>query len=72
MENRKYDGLLVPRLHRLPFSLPLIINETASKLNISLTDTFIPTYYYILQQGFILDNINNLQNFIRRKIKDVE
>lgn len=72
MENKKYDGLLLPRLHRLPFALPSPLHNAAANFNITLTDAFIPTYYFILQQGFILDAINQLQEFLRKSLSGAD
>jgi hypothetical protein len=72
MRNKNYDGLLLPRLHLVPFPLPAIIHKYVESKNISLADAFIPTYYYILQQGFILDSINQLQNYLRSTVSEKE
>lgn len=60
----------MPRLHRLPFDLPQPIHEAAGNFNITLTDNFVPTFYFILQQGLLLDKINQLQNFLKISIGD--
>lgn len=65
MANKKYESLLLPRLHHIPYALPEAAHQLASSYNISLLDNVVPTYYYILQQGFILDTINQVQNYLR-------
>lgn len=65
MANKKYKSLLLPRLHHIPYALPEAARQLAASYNISLADNVVPTYYYILQQGFILDIINQVQNYLR-------
>jgi hypothetical protein len=44
--------------------------DSAKKLNVTLTDTYVPTFYFILQQGFMLDTINTLQDYIKKNLDD--